>query len=63
MSLLIAASRNDQLLLAAVLAGLAVVFLGAGAVSAWLARRARAHAREVTERDQPDDSDGPTTTA
>jgi len=59
MNRLIATSRNDELLLAAVLAGVAFLFLAAGAVSAAAGRRRKARKLEVTERDEPDDTAEP----
>lgn len=50
----IAASQNDQLLLAAALAGVALLFVLAGAISAWAGRRSRRRALGVTERDRLD---------
>ncbi len=55
MNLLLATTRNDELALAAVLAGVALVFLIAGAISALAGRRRRRRELEVTDRDRAHD--------
>jgi uncharacterized membrane protein YqjE len=54
MTEVIATARNDELLLAAVLAGVALLFLFAGVISAWVGRRSRRAAPAATDRDGPD---------
>ncbi len=57
-----ATARSDELRLAAVLAGGALLFLVAGAISAWAGRRRRRRAPAATDRDgsDPDSASNPT---
>jgi hypothetical protein len=57
---LLASTRTDGLLLAAVLAGVALLFLIAGGISAVVGRRRRERELEVTDRDRAADDAEPT---
>jgi hypothetical protein len=61
MNALLATTRNRELGLAAVLAGVAALFLIAGAIAAVVGHRRRERGLEITDRDRADD--GSETTA